>query len=217
MIGKIAFLHTADVHVATFDALLAQSEVDIVHEVKADWLNEVTTNGLTPELMAVVSDHLRAAAAEAGAVVCTCSSLGPVVEQLGLANVFRVDEPLMRAGAQHGAVLLVMCLESTRLSSGRLLERAFLESGRPADYRALVCDEAWYYFERGEPDEFGRSIAASVREDMAEYDQTGCVVLAQASMAAAEVHLQDIGIPVYSSPALAVEAALKIVSELSGR
>ncbi len=213
---RIAFLHTADGHVSTFNALLAQSEMEVIHTVRADWLNEVRRCGLTDGLVTIVSDHLKAVATESAVVVCTCSSLGPIVAQLGLPNVFRIDEPLMRAAARHSSVLLSMCLDSTRVASGGLLEKAFSELGKTPDYRELLCDEAWLYFERSEQDEFGRSIASSVRADIEEHDQTGCVVLAQASMATAEVHLRDIGIPVYSSPALAVEKALKIVSDLPG-
>lgn len=47
------------------------------------------------------------------------------------------------------------------------------------------------------------------------HDRTGCVVLAQASMTAAERYLAGTGMLVYSSPALAAERALAIADRRS--
>ena len=206
----IALLHTADVHVATFDALFAKHDVTVTHTVRADWLDEVRRDGLSDPLVSAVSNQLRDFAAQADAVICTCSSLGPLAEQLALPTVFRIDQPMMELAVQRPPVLLVISLSSTQLPSSELLERTFATAGKPIGYRTLLCDQAWRLFESGDMDGFGRAIGLAVRGDVAQHRATGCIVLAQASMTAAEQHLADLGMPVYSSPALAAAKALEI-------
>lgn len=65
-------------------------------------------------------------------MICTCSTLGPIAEQLGDPRVIRVDEPMMAAAAQHDDVLLAVCLRSTIEASSMLLERAFAARRREA-------------------------------------------------------------------------------------
>jgi hypothetical protein len=57
-------------------------------------------------------------------------------------------------------------------------------------------------------DGFAAEISRRVRQALEDEADAGCVVLAQASMAAAEPLLADLGLPLYSSPRLAVEAVL---------
>jgi hypothetical protein len=206
----ISLLHTADVHVSTFEALLAESDVALIHTVREDWLEDARRDGLTDDLTSMISEHLRTSAADADVVICTCSTLGPIAEQLNLPEVFRIDQPMMDLAAQNSPVLLAMCLQSTVLPSTQLLESAFARAGKAADYRTMLCGEAWPHFESGSLEKFGHTIGAAVRSNMELHPQTGCVVLAQASMTAAEPYLADIGVPVHSSPPLAAAKALQM-------
>ncbi len=206
---KIGFLHTSPFHVRTFDDLLASVPgAQAVHEVEEAWLRDAAANGLTPELCRAVTGRLERLASATDAVVCTCSSLGPIAEQLGNPSIFRVDEPMMQAAAEHEDVLLVACLRGTIEPSAMLLERAFSALGREPSYRMLCCPDAWKLFELGEVDAFWRQIAADVRSELASHPHAGCVVLAQASMRGAAERLADVAVPVLSSPEAAVAKAL---------
>ena len=214
---KIGFLHTSPVHISTFDERLADvAGVEAVHVVKEVWLREAATSGLTPELCSAVAGRLQELARVTHAVICTCSTLGPIAEQLGDPRVFRVDEPMMAAAAKHDDVLLVVCLRSTLEPSSMLLERAFAARGREPSYRTLFCADAWKLFEGGDVDAFGREIAANVRSDLASHAHTGCIVLAQASMRVAAERLADVAVPVLRSPKAAVAKALALARRSHG-
>ena len=74
-----------------------------------------------------------------------------------------------------------------------------------------LVQKAWPYFERGETQKFAAAIAAKIRAVVGDTSNVGCIVLAQASMAVAEPHLEYLGVPIYTSPSLAVEEVLRVV------
>lgn len=211
----IEFLHTAEVHVATFEALLAGApEARLRHEVRADWLDEARSTGLTPALRETVADHLRAAAARSAVVVCTCSTLGPIADDVGRHHgaVFRIDRPMMEEAVRiGGSCIVALCLESTIEPTTTLLEDVGRALDRPVTYEIARCLEAWPHFEAGDTNAFAREIAARIRKTASGIGVLGSVVLAQASMACAESHLSDLGVPILSSPRLAAEEALRRV------
>ena len=183
--------------------------------MKEEWLAYARTNGIDDRLGPFVSEYLRAAASKSAVVVCTCSTLGPIAETLCLPNVFRVDQPMMHAAVRHhGKILLALCLESTVRASSQLLEKAYDQQNRRPNYEVVLCPEAWPFFEQGQNDEFGQTIASIVRERVTQTDKPGCIVLAQASMSVAEPYLVDIALPVLSSPVLAVREAVRLALEV---
>jgi hypothetical protein len=70
-----------------------------------------------------------------------------------------------------------------------------------------MCEGVWASFEAGDMAGYADAIAASVRSAAAGHD---CVILGQASMRVAEPDLRDLGIPVLSSPALAVDHTIGV-------
>lgn len=213
MPAKIAFLHTASVHETTFSGLIADlaPDTELVHATHPEWLDEARQDGLGADLRARVADRLTALSVEADAVLCTCSTLGPVADSLSQTNprILRIDRPLMaRAAATPGTAIVALCLESTRETTLALVDDAFAAAGRDSDRVLCVCADAWPFFESGDRDGFARTIADRVRRSHSDTPQAGCIVLAQASMACAEPLLTDTGLPILSSPRLGVEAAL---------
>ena len=200
---RIACLHTAQVHVATFNALFTEKAPDaqLWHMVREDLLAQAQVGGL--EIVAEPLFNAMAEMAEADAILCTCSTLGPLVDQMGNPKAIRIDRPVMEAAVQAGPKpLLALCLESTRTASLGLLTQAATPEITPTVH---MCEGAWAHFEAGDMGGFAEAIAASVR---AAVDGHDCVVLGQASMQVAEPLLADLGIPILSSPALAVDAAI---------
>jgi hypothetical protein len=200
---RIALLHTAQVHVATFTGLFAEKAPDaqLLHVVREDLLAQAQVGGL--EIVAEPLFNAMAELSEADAILCTCSTLGPLVDQLGNAKAVRIDRPVMEVAVQAGPKpLLTICLESTRAASLALMKEA-------GDVTPTVhlCEGAWAFFEAGDMDGFADAIAASIRSVAGGHD---CVVLGQASMRVAEPLLRDLGMPVLSSPALAVDKAIGV-------
>lgn len=218
----ISFLHTADVHIQTFNGIFGKLDADIVldHAVHPEWLDEARRQGLTADLSARVSAHLKGQAARSDAVICTCSTLGPIAEALSREDqsIIRIDAPMMRRAAAHGGrILVAIAVESTRAPTLAVLTTALQESARQPPQDPLIevveCFDAWPHFESGDTQAFHRAIASQVREAASARDDRpapSCVILAQVSMAGARDLLTDLPLPIYASPRLAAEAALEV-------
>ena len=187
----ITCLHTADVHVTTFSAMLP----DASHVVRADFLDRARAEGIdavATEVKAVLGDL-----AQDGPVLCTCSTLGPLVDELGLANVVRIDRPAMEAAvAQGGEVVVAICLESTRDATLALFDD--VAAGR-ASAKLVLCEAAWPFFEAGDMAGFANAIVEAVS------GQGMRVLLAQASMAVAAPLLEARGVTVFTTPQAAAD------------
>lgn len=197
----LTLFHTADVHVATFDALAPEARLE--HVVRPDWL-ERAQGGIDGDLEQEIAEAIGAAPAPA---LCTCTTLGEVAERHGAT---RIDWPMMQEAARTGGpVLMAYCLDSTAKPSKALLERAFLENGQSGDIRSLPLTGLWHHFTDGNTQQFHAQIAEWVSVALAAAPDTTCVVLAQASMAgAAELLRGRTDVPVLASPEIAVKALL---------
>lgn len=195
---RVTLLHTAEAHRARFDALRDRMapDVTLTHEVRDGWL-AAAQEGVSEALAREVQEWVRA---QEGTVLCTCTTLGAVAEAAG---AVRIDRPLMEAAARLGGpVVMAYCLDSTLVPSRTVLQEAM---GPGADIRPLPLAQHWALFEAGDVAGFEMALAGSIR---AADPVTGCVVLAQASMAGAADHLGDLAVPVLASPELALRAVL---------
>lgn len=211
---SVTLLHTADVHVETFERLLSETDTSLraKHVVHDEWLAEARKTGLNNDLTGRISDFLQSASDSSDLVLCTCSTLGPVADQVAGTNrnVLRIDRPMMeKAVSLQGTILVAFCLESTMRPTLDLLDDVAAQTGNPASVETVLCAQAWPLFESGDTTAFGKSIARSVETAMAAIEDPACVVLAQASMAAAEPFLSGLDVPVLTSPRLAVAALVE--------
>jgi len=203
---RIACLHTIDVHIPTFQSLFDElaPDADVTHLVRDDLLARAQTEGVAgirADTLAVLEGM------SADAILCTCSTLGTIVDEMNAPHILRVDRPVMEKACHIGPnVMLAICLESTRDASLGLLSESAKSLGLPLHASVHMCQNAWPYFTGGDSDRFGQAVAKSIRDAVDGHD---CVVLAQASMQVAAPHLKDIGIPVLSSPSLAAAAAVE--------
>lgn len=210
----LTFLHTAQVHVATFDDLVHELAPGcrVTHLVRPDLLADAQRWGAEdPRVVRGTEDALRAAGqCGARAVVCTCSTLGPIAERLPAEpgyTVARLDRAMADQAVALGPdVLVVVALPATLTSTLALLESSALQLHRPLRLRSLVVEQAWSHFLAGDTAAYAATIAATVRADTGPRD---AVVLAQASMVPAQVLLADLGAPVFTSPRAGVELAIK--------
>ncbi|GHH87400.1 hypothetical protein GCM10018793_63080 [Streptomyces sulfonofaciens] len=190
----IGFLHTADVHVPTFRALVAEWAPGALsrHVVDESLLADARA-GLP------YRDRLRerlGELADTDVVVCTCSTIGATAEQLG-PRVVRVDRPMAEEAARYARIGVVHAVESTLGPTRALLA----EAGAGAGLTDVPCPGAWERFEAGDLHGYHLTVAARAREAAAGVD---VLVLAQASMAPVADLLSDLPVPVLASPRLAV-------------
>lgn len=209
----LIFLHTAAVHVNTFEQLLADAptKVSRQHIVRPELLDEARQTGLTPTLQEKITAVLTQATAGKTAVcLCTCSTIGALAEQVGQTSphltVIRVDRPMAKKAIATGARIIVMAtVQSTLEPTTTLLQSEANKAGKNVTLIEVLCQGAWSYFEANDQEGYLQNIAAHLQQ----YAQQGdVIVLAQASMANAVNHCPPLPIPILSSPALGIEAAL---------
>lgn len=208
----VAFLHTADVHVATFRGLLrevAPGAMD-VHLVDAELLSDARRDGVDAGIEARVLARLRELnVREPDAIVCTCSTLSGSAERLAQeveTPVVRIDRPMAESAvANGGRVALVVAVASTLGPTRQLFEECAANAGSTATLIEAPCLDAWELFEAGDHAGYLDRVAQHVRAL-----DVDVVVLAQASMAPAADLVGDLSIPVLSSPRLAVVRAVEL-------
>lgn len=210
---RIAFLHTADVHIETFDQIFADLApgARLVHRVDAGLLERARNNGIEAVRKEVLETLKNLS--DADAVLCTCSTLGPLADEAARSapNIVRIDRPLMEKACAAGSKTLVaLCLESTRDATLGLLQDCASQTGTPITSTVALCAEAWAHFEAGEQDAYASSIANEISKKLAEQPDIDSVVLAQASMRVAEPKLSTLSIPIYSSPVLAAQRCVEV-------
>ena len=204
MTTPITLIHTAEIHRESFSALAARiaPDAELVQHVRVDWLDRARKHGVRQGLIDELAEVIHAAP---GPVVCTCTTLGEAAAALG---AIRIDAPMMEEAAKAGGpILMVYALESTLEPSLAALEQALADAKHQTQVMPLFIGQFWPLFEAGEVQAFTACVAGAVR-DAVEHNDVGCVVLAQASMAAAAPLLADLGTPVFTSPESALRAAL---------
>ncbi|MBR0666922.1 Asp/Glu racemase [Roseomonas hellenica] len=192
---RIACLHTVDSNAAVFEAARPPG-ASLRHVVRADLLSVAEgAGGLTPAIRDETRALLAGLAAEADAVLLTCSTLGPSADGLAL----RVDAALAAATATAPGPRLVLYAVATTEAPTRAL---FAVHG--ADFEMRLVPDAWDAFRAGDLPGYHARVAEAADAGFAEGYAT--VALAQASMAGAAALCRR-GLPL-TSPAAALAALL---------
>lgn len=226
--ARIGFLHTAQVHVATFGALVHElaPDVEAVHVVDESLLADARAHGLDdPGLSERLARRLADLAADgADVVVCTCSTVSGVAEAVaGAVPVLRVDRPMAAravavagsgsgpgSGSASGRVAVVAAVASTVPPTRQLLAEESARARVAVELVEVLCEDDWPLFETGDLDGYLDAVAGCVSAVLAS-DDVDVVVLAQASMAPVASRFAHSPVPVLSSPRAAVVAALELL------
>jgi hypothetical protein len=216
---RIACLHTIDSNAAVFDEALRMTglmDVSLHHTVRADLLAAAERAGrLTPEIASATATLLRHLAAEADAVLLTCSTLGPAVESASpdvAVPVLRVDAALAAEAVKEGGRVVVLCAVETTVEPTRLLFEAAAQA-TGAEISVQVVPHAWEAFKAGDADRYRALVARAA--DAAREDGATQVALAQASMAGAAALLPEARRPL-TSPMVGLAAAVAASRSAAG-
>ena len=215
--AAIAFLHTAAIHIETFNALGRElaPELALTHVVREDLLAAAEKAGHMTTALDFMTQEALMALAEGGArvVVCTCSTLGAAAEAAAReapVPVLRIDRPMADLAVLQGhRIGVCACVPATVPNTEALVRSSAEAVGRDYELRTFLFDDVWTSFREGRLDDYYQGIAARLGEAAREVD---VLVLAQASMAPAAALCGDLAVPVLSSPRTGFGAALKLVA-----
>ena len=220
MVKELALIHTVTGLVPVFEALVKEhlpgwKPFNIVDE---SLLRHTIRDGeLSSARWRRVAGHIFSAIdAGAGAILVTCSSIGPAVDAARPfcpVPLLRVDEGMADKATDTANRIGVIATLSTTLNPTRDLIRDFANrKGRNPEIVARVCEGAFDRLMAGDRDGHDILVLSGIQQLAGETD---VIVLAQASMANA---LKREGavipkVPVLSSPELGV---LRLRSQLDG-
>jgi len=215
---RLSLLHTARSNIEIFETVRRRLRLDDVmlrHRVRADLLAaaEVPGAAIAPVLQRTAIE-LGSLAANADAVLLTCSSLGAaaaLARETVPVPVLRVDQALAEEAVRHGGRVVVLCAAGTTIAPTRaLFERAALPTG--AEIEVRLVPGAWERFRAG--DAAGYLALVAQAADLAVREGPVTVALAQASMAGAAALCRD-ALPL-TSPAVGLAAALAAAQRAGG-
>ncbi len=211
MTNTVALIHAVIPAIEPLKSAFAQRapEVQLINVLDEGLLTEADRLGrITPGLVRRLTT-LVALAESAGArlVLLSCTAYSPVVDQVQAQSdlpVLKIDELMVReALCQAGRIGLIATVPAGLRMQQQLIEQIAAETGSRVELDAVLRADAFEALSAGRRDEHDTIVLGEVEELAGRND---LVMLAQASMG----HLADripasVGVPVLSSPALAVE------------
>ena len=214
----LVLIHTVPPLIDVFDSLCREilPGVAVKHILDEPLLEMVRRRGglAAPDAERLLS-HVRAAKAiGARAVLVTCSTTSPLVDDIRpqvSIPVFKVDEAMIAAAVKAGPRLGVIATNRTTLEPTQLLLRAQAAlSGQDLQVELIFVDGALPALLAGDGAAHDRLVAAAVQSLAPRVD---AVVLAQASTARAMAVLPNLPCPVFSSPHYALREIAKLLRD----
>jgi Asp/Glu/hydantoin racemase len=208
----LAMIHTVAGIVPTFAALAQEylPGVSTWHIVDEGLLARIIAEGRVEPAMCrrVLSLAANAEADGATAILLTCSAMSPAVDlarPLLSIPIYKVDEPMVEKALELGQRIGVFATVPATLESvSGLVRQVAARKGRAVEVVTCLRAEAMAAARAGHREEHDALVRAAVRELAPKSD---VVVMAQASAAQAlrEEDLTALGVPLLTSPRLAME------------
>ncbi|MGB3810556.1 MAG: aspartate/glutamate racemase family protein [Parvibaculum sp.] len=216
--AAIAFLHTAAIHIETFNELGRElaPELTLAHAVREDLLSAAEKAGFVTPALDLKTQEALVALAEGGArvVVCTCSTLGASAEAAAAdvpVPILRIDRAMADLAVKTGTRIgVAACIPATVPNTQTLLRSSAARAGREVEITTFVFDDVWTLFREGRLGDYYEGIASRLAEAARDVD---VLVLAQASMAPAAALCVALQVPVLSSPRIGFEEAVRLARQ----
>lgn len=210
---KIGLIHTGAGLVTVFRELCDEllPSVDVFNIVDDSLILDLITDAQSASSIGHrLGSHLQCAQlAGAEMALVTCSSVGEAAEAArGVVSIpiLRVDQPMVdRAVSQANRIGVVATLATTLTPTTNLVQRRATELGAVVQVSARLCQGAFEALNRGDTQAHDQRVQQQIAELASEVDT---IILAQASMARVLTPplLSQIGLPILSSPRLAIES-----------
>ncbi len=219
MTNKVAYLHTVSSLVGLFNNLskeLLPPGTEVFHIADEMLLKTVMAQGgLSPFIFQRVAENVVAAErAGASIVQCTCSSISPCVEAvrpLAGIPVLKIDDAMIDKALSLGKRIGVAATAPTTLKPTTELVHAKAAARHLiVKVDALLCEGAFTALSSGDTATHDQLVSQGLRELM---NRNDVVILAQASMArvADALPVDELKVPILSSPRMAVEALAAVL------
>lgn len=222
MSQTLALIHTSQVFLYV-ETQMKQMFAEIMPEVR---LINIMDDSLLPDIMAemrISNDVTKrlclyvmaAEVAGADAVLSLCSSMGPAIDSARkLVNipVIKIDDAHTEKAVREAKRIGVMATAGTTLGPtvALLKEKAAL-LGKEVEIRDSLCSSAFEALMRGEKDKHDAMVLETARQLA---PSVNLILFAQASMTRLAPAIQKAtGLPVLTSPRLAIEYTKRVLDE----
>jgi Asp/Glu/hydantoin racemase len=216
--STVALIHAVQPAMPPMKEALSEQlpEVKVLNMLDEGLLSEVERyGGLAPQAVdRLATDVGLAIEAGASAVLLTCNAYTPVVGDIQArfpsVPVLAVDQVMVdQAVAQATRIGVLATVPAGLEQQSESLRRAAEAAGKPIQLVPSLHPEAMAALQRGDPETHDRILLDALPE-LAR--QAEVVLLAQASMARLAAKIPpDLGVPVLTSPVLAVEKLRSIL------
>ncbi len=222
MTQMLALIHTSQVFLSV-ETMMQQMFAEIMPEVR---LINILDDSLLPDVMTEMSISnnvtkrlclyvLAAEAAGVGAVLSLCSSVGPAIDvarKLVSIPVIKIDDAHTEKAVREGKRIGVLATAGTTLrpTVALLKEKAAIQ-GKEVEIQPSLANLAFEALMRGDKNEHDALVVEAARALAPSVD---LILFAQASMARLGPIVQEAtGLPVLTSPRLAIEYTKRILHE----
>lgn len=193
----------------------------LINIVDDSLLADVMARGsIAPEVQQRMNFYVQSAQlAGADAILSLCSSLGPSIDEarkLVDVPVIKIDDAMTEKAVREAHRIGVLATVATTLKpTVRLIEEKSDHLRKPVEIKPFLVQGAFEILMSGDRTRHDEQVSAAARSLM---DEVDLLVLAQASMTRLAPRLQqETGLPVLSSPRLAIEYTRQVLESLPVR
>ncbi len=215
---RLVFIHTVAPLIALFDRLAVEMLPGVCckHILDEPLLEAIRQRGeLSPADSQRLGEHIRQAALiRADAVLVTCSTASPLVDDLRphfSVPLIKIDEEMIRVVVKGGGRVGILVTNPTTLQpTQHMLEKEAQRGNRAMQFEMLLVEGAFAALISGDTETHDRLVRQAILDFSPRVDR---LVLAQASMARVLERLPEAErpVPVISSPHLAMRLIQSIL------
>lgn len=214
---KVGIIHTSLVSVQDLKDLFAEivPEAELTNIIDDSLLRDVMANGsTTPAIVHRVCTYAKLLEDMGMDLIFNqCSSVGEaadVARKTIHTPYLKVDQAMAEKAVEIGKrISVVATVASTMGPSVRIVERAAADAGKSVEVRECLVDGALdILMKSGDREKHNKLVLEEIKRVENESD---VIVLAQGSMLVLVPYLNDIKVPVLSSPRLGVERAREVL------